>query len=163
MYTCHRAVVDEITLHKPPLFKMGKNVVVEVILLHFRVRPFCVVISSSLWNWTAWIWILEPKLTRHSALHYHWPRWASQLPKLDILEVLDTFITLQEAYAVNEGTHYLSTLCLLGSVEFKSFEIYYTTSFAWGEKSIFPPWAHEMSYPCTHVQTVSLFSVIHYH
>ena len=26
------------------------NVVAEVILPHFRVRPFCVVVSSSLWN-----------------------------------------------------------------------------------------------------------------
>ena len=58
----------------------------------------------------------------------------------------------------NEGTHYLSVLCLFRFCRIQSFEIYYTTSFAWGEKSIFPPSVHEMSYPCTHVQTVSLFS-----
>ena len=52
MYTGYSTVVDEITLHKPPLFKRGRNVVVAVILLHFTVRPFCVVVSSSLWNWT---------------------------------------------------------------------------------------------------------------
>ena len=43
-------MVDGITPHKSPLFKRGRNVVVEVILPHFRVRPFCVVVSSSLWN-----------------------------------------------------------------------------------------------------------------
>ena len=52
----------------------GRNVVTEVILPHFRVRPFCVVVSSSLWNRRSWVWISEPELTRHSALHllhYH--------------------------------------------------------------------------------------------
>ena len=38
----------KLPLHKPPLFKRGRNVVVAVILLYFRVRPFCVVVSSSL-------------------------------------------------------------------------------------------------------------------
>ena len=157
MYTGHS------TPNKPPLFKRGKNVVVEVILLHFRVRPFCVVASSSLWNWRSWVQILEPKLTGHSALHYHRHRWASQLPKLNgIPEVLDTFNSLQEVYDVNEGTLYLSALCLLGSVEFNH------------SKFITPHHSHEKrkvsshhglmkSHPCTHVQTLSLFSVIHYH
>ena len=43
-------MVDGITPHKSPLFKRGRNVVAEVILPHFWVRPFCVVVSSSLWN-----------------------------------------------------------------------------------------------------------------
>ena len=42
-------MVDGITPHKS-LFKSGRDVVAEVILQHFRVRPFCVVVSSSLWN-----------------------------------------------------------------------------------------------------------------
>ena len=32
--------------HKSPLFKKGRNVMMEVTLPHFWVRPFCVVISS---------------------------------------------------------------------------------------------------------------------
>ena len=43
-------MVDGITRHKSPLFKRGRNVVAEVILPHFRVRPFCVVVLSSFWN-----------------------------------------------------------------------------------------------------------------
>ena len=43
-------MVDGITPHKSPLFKRGRNVVAEVILPHFWVRPFCVVVSSLLWN-----------------------------------------------------------------------------------------------------------------
>ena len=43
-------MVDGITPHKSPLFERGRNVVAEVILPHFRVRPFCVVVLSSLWN-----------------------------------------------------------------------------------------------------------------
>ena len=40
----------------------------EVILPHFRVRPFCVVVSSSPWNRRSRVRISEPELTRHSAL-----------------------------------------------------------------------------------------------
>ena len=61
-------MVDGITPHKSPLFKRGRNVVTEVILLHFRVRPFCVVVSSSPWNEMSRVRISEPELTRHSAL-----------------------------------------------------------------------------------------------
>ena len=43
-------MVDGITPHKSPLFRRGRNVVAEVILPHFGVRPFCVVVSSLLWN-----------------------------------------------------------------------------------------------------------------
>ena len=45
-------------------------VVTEVILPHFRVRPFCVVVSSSPWNWRSRVRISGLELTRHSALHY---------------------------------------------------------------------------------------------
>ena len=48
--TGHSTVVDGITPHKSSLFKRGGNVVMEVILPHFRARPFCVVVLSSLWN-----------------------------------------------------------------------------------------------------------------
>ena len=66
--TGHSTVVDGITPHKSPLFKRGRNVVTEVILPHFRVRPFCVVVSSSPWNRRSRVRISEPELTRHSAL-----------------------------------------------------------------------------------------------
>ena len=46
------------------------NVVTEVILPHFRVRPFCVVVSSSPWNRRSRVRISEPELTRH----YNWRR-----------------------------------------------------------------------------------------
>ena len=68
--TGHSTVVDGITPHKSPLFKRGRNVVMEVILPHFRVRPFCVVVSSSPWNRRSWVRISEPELTRHSALQF---------------------------------------------------------------------------------------------
>ena len=63
-------MVDGITPHKCLLFKRGMNVVTEVILPHFWVRPFCVVVSSSLWNRRSWVRISELELTRHSALQY---------------------------------------------------------------------------------------------
>ena len=66
--TGHSTVVDGIIPHKSPLFKRGRNVVMEVILLHFRVRPFCVVVSSSLWNQRSRVRMSEPELIRHSAL-----------------------------------------------------------------------------------------------
>ena len=68
--TGHSTVVDGITPHKSLLFKRGMNVVTEVILPHFWVRPFCVVVSSSLWNRRSWVRISELELTRHSALQY---------------------------------------------------------------------------------------------
>ena len=66
----HSTVVDGITQHKSPLFKRGRNVVMEAILPYFGVRPFCIVVSSLLWNWRSWVQILKPELTQHSALQY---------------------------------------------------------------------------------------------
>ena len=56
----------------PPSVKCHFDVfvVTEVILPHFRVRPFCVVVSSLLWNRSSRVPISEPELTRHSALHF---------------------------------------------------------------------------------------------
>ena len=68
--TGHSTVVDGITPYKSPLFTRGRNVVMEVILLHFQVRPFCVVVSSLPWNRRSRVRISGLELTRHSALHY---------------------------------------------------------------------------------------------
>ena len=44
------------------------GIVEEVMLPHFWVRPFCVLITFLLWNWRSWVQILV--LTRHPALHW---------------------------------------------------------------------------------------------
>ena len=48
----------------------GRNVVMEVILLHFWIRPFCVVVSSSLWNRRSRVRI--SKMTRHFTTYSLW-------------------------------------------------------------------------------------------
>ena len=68
MIMCFRPL--EAWLVCSPQTHEGSSVVTEVILPHLWVRPFCVVVSSSLWNRRSRVRISEPELTKHSALHF---------------------------------------------------------------------------------------------
>ena len=68
-YQCKVILLDDSELNFNFKSKFYHDyVVTEVILPHFRVRPFCVVVSSSPWNRRSRVRISEPELTRHSAL-----------------------------------------------------------------------------------------------